>query len=640
VTHDEYATLVSRLESVAAMHPTAYRLRVGALAVLGYACVAAMMLGLLAFIPLLTWVLIKLDLEAILLKLALPVLALVATFGRALWVTLAPPPGLEIRAEEAPQLFAEIDAVRRAVNAPAPHHVLITDKLNASVSQVPRLGILGWQRNYLALGLPLLTALTPAQFRAVLAHEFGHLSRAHARFGNWIYRVRGTWAQVVAAMQERRSKLGALLISRFARWYSPLFEAYSFVLARRHEFEADRIAATAVGNAIMASTLVALALRTRYLNEVVWPRVAARNLDESVPPPATFVGVVRAAPAELPLSTAQTWLAVELSSESDLDDPHPSLSARLAALDVHPSDDPTASTNVELLSRPIAAETTAAAHYLGQTVATLADALDARWRHEVTARWKDRHRHLVRARDGLRELEARAAQAPLDLDERFRVADWTEDVYGSEAALPLVTALVHDAPRHVSGCFMLGRLLLARSDDAGIAYLERAMEIDPGATAMAAAMIAAYLRSIGRSREASAFQTKADVVAAETEAADAERRRVGPGDQFAPADIQPSIRALLTEQLARYPTVGRAWLVRKVTRHAPERPFYVLGIARAEPWWRFVSDGSNTYLVRKLVEDLDLPGETIVFVLTRKRRALRRALRKVSGAEVYRRRNR
>ena len=640
VTHESYAALVSRLESVAATHPTRYRLRVGALAVLGYACVAAMMLGLLAFLPLLTWALIKLDLEAILFKLALPVLVLVATLGRALWVTLVPPPGLEIRADAAPVLFAEIDAVRRAVNAPAPHHVLISDRLNASVAQVPRLGILGWQQTYLVLGLPLLTALTPAQFRAVLAHEFGHLSRAHTRFGNWIYRIRGTWAQVVVAVQQRRSRLGTLLISRFVRWYSPLFDAYTFVLARRHEFEADRIAAAAVGSATMASTLVSLALRTRYLNDVVWPRVSARTVDEPVPPPAAFVGVVHAAPAELPPSMTRTWLAGALASQSDLEDPHPSLSARLAALDLDPSDDPTASTSVELLAQPIAWESTAAAHYLGQTAITLADALDARWRQEVTARWKDRHRHLVRARDGLRELEARATQAPLDLEERFHVADWTEDVYGADAALPLVTALVHDAPRHASGCFMLGRLLLARNEESGIAYLERAMQIDPGATGMAAAMIAGYLRNVGRVQEASAFQAEADVVIAAAEAADAERRRVGPGDHFVPADVQDSDRARLIEQLARSSTVGRAWLVRKVTRHAAERPCYVLGIARAEPWWRFVSDGSNTYLVRKLVEELDLPGGTIVFVLTRKRRWLRRALRRVSGAEVYRRRNR
>jgi hypothetical protein len=229
---------------------------------------------------------------------------------------------------------------------------------------------------------------------------------------------------------------------------------------------------------------------------------------------------------------------------------------------------------------------------------------------------------------------------PLDLEERFHVADWTEDVYGADAALPLVTALVHDAPRHASGCFMLGRLLLARNEESGIAYLERAMQIDPGATGMAAAVIAGYLRNVGRVQEASAFQAEADAVIAEAEAADAERRRVGPGDHFVPADVQDSDRARLVEQLARSSAVGRAWLVRKVTRHAAKRPCYVLGIARAEPWWRFVSDGSNTYLVRKLVEELDLPGGTIVFVLTRKRRWLRRALRRVSGAEVYRRRNR
>jgi Zn-dependent protease with chaperone function len=57
---------------------------------------------------------------------------------------------------------------------------------NASVVQIPRLGVFGWSRNYLTVGVPLLDAVTPEQFEAVLAHELGHLARAHGRFRTWI----------------------------------------------------------------------------------------------------------------------------------------------------------------------------------------------------------------------------------------------------------------------------------------------------------------------------------------------------------------------------------------------------------------------------------------------------------------------
>ena len=43
--------------------------------------------------------------------------------------------------------------------------------------QLPRLGIFGWYRNYLIIGMPLMKSLTCEQFKAVLAHEFGHLAK-------------------------------------------------------------------------------------------------------------------------------------------------------------------------------------------------------------------------------------------------------------------------------------------------------------------------------------------------------------------------------------------------------------------------------------------------------------------------------
>jgi Zn-dependent protease with chaperone function len=38
-------------------------------------------------------------------------------------------------------------------------------------------------RRYLYLGVPILQVLTVSQLRAVLAHELGHYSRGHTRFG-------------------------------------------------------------------------------------------------------------------------------------------------------------------------------------------------------------------------------------------------------------------------------------------------------------------------------------------------------------------------------------------------------------------------------------------------------------------------
>jgi len=291
----------------------------------------------------------------------------------------------------------------------------------------------------------------------------------------------------------------------------------------------------------------------------------------------------------------------------------------------------------EQLSRPIDPEATAAAHYLGALASGIATELDDRWCGKVAASWKDRHLHLTRAREGLRELAARAQETPLTPDQQFQVADWTEDLEGADAALPLVKALVESNQRHASGLYMLGRMLLARNDDAGIAYLERAMQIDTSATGPASSLIAAHLKRVGRRQESIAFRTRAETSMADEAAALAERRSIVKSDKLAIAELDEVALVRLREQLASYPQVGEAWLGRKVTYHAPNRPFYILGISQSVEWWRFVSEGSRTYLARKLADDLELPRGTLVIVLDRKRQWLRRALKKVPNSQVYRR---
>jgi len=54
------------------------------------------------------------------------------------------------------------------------------------VVQSPREGIVGWPRNYLLIGLPLMKTLSVDQFEAVLAHELGHVARGHGKVSNWI----------------------------------------------------------------------------------------------------------------------------------------------------------------------------------------------------------------------------------------------------------------------------------------------------------------------------------------------------------------------------------------------------------------------------------------------------------------------
>ena len=98
-------------------------------------------------------------------------------------------------------------------------HVLLTEEFNAAVVQIPRLGILGWNRNYLIIGLPLMKALTRKQLAAVLAHELGHLAGGHARLGNWIYRLRLGWMRLARRLEDSES-VGKLVFRPFFARYA------------------------------------------------------------------------------------------------------------------------------------------------------------------------------------------------------------------------------------------------------------------------------------------------------------------------------------------------------------------------------------------------------------------------------------
>src|SRR5579862_3747448 len=228
MTKQSFEAMVKRLEPAARANPALYRFRVATFAVLGYAYLAATIALLIALLVL---GILAMKANVVALKFLIIYVPFLGLVLRSMWVEIHPPTGFEVKRRDAPALFERIDRLRKALRAPRFHRVVIDDAFNAAVVQVPLLGLFGWHRNHLVIGLPLMKALTPEQLDAVIAHELGHLAGGHARFSNWLYRLRLAWSQLLDALQRTRSR-GAFLFRGFFDWYVPRFEAYSFPLAR------------------------------------------------------------------------------------------------------------------------------------------------------------------------------------------------------------------------------------------------------------------------------------------------------------------------------------------------------------------------------------------------------------------------
>jgi Zn-dependent protease with chaperone function len=472
-----FEALITRMEALAAGNPAAYRRRVFGLAILGYGYLVLVVLVLLAMCAIVIASMVYL--KAIAVKLLFLVGGPLVLVLRSMWVRLEIPAGERLTRQRVPQLFQILDELRRRLRTPPLHNVLLTPDFNAGVMQVPRLGLFGWHRSYLFIGLPLMKSLTVEQFQAVLAHELGHLSRGHARAGNWIYRLRLIWQRLEAAFPET-SHWGSAPIRAFFRWYIPRFGATSFPLARANEYEADAAAIKLTSARSAAQALTAVSIVGSYLSEKYWPKIhsAARELPQ--PAFAPYSEFIATAIHDVPADELRSWQDTALSTKTSYDDTHPSLADRLHAMGA-PAE----------FAPPLAGDS--AERLLGAERARLESVFDAQWRERVAESWKQVHENTRANRLRMSELRSQAAQAELDEQKALELADLEEDVgEGPAAALAMRRSLVAKYPGSLPVRFSLARQLLRAGSPEGVAPMEAIIEKEPSALLPGAELLRDY----------------------------------------------------------------------------------------------------------------------------------------------------
>jgi Zn-dependent protease with chaperone function len=451
-TIEEYRDLIARTERLQATHPLWYNVRVAAFALLGVGYLVGM--AILAFALGVAVVIALVAAKAVaLFKVAWVPIAFGLFLLKAMWVRMAAPSGRLLEPAEAPRLFAEIEDVRRALNAQRLHAVVLTPEFNAAIAQIPRLGVFGWPKHYLILGLPLLASLPVEQFRAVLAHEFGHLARNHARFGNWIYRVRRIWYRLLAALEEQRSSASGLFVP-FFNWYAPYFEAYSFVLARANEYVADSEGARVCGKEHTARALVSVHSKTVYASSGFWQefyRPAGQLADPPAAPFAQFLAGLQSVDG----GRLEDALKFALSRKTDVHDTHPCLADRLAALG-------------ESVHLPAPVAQSAADLLLGPLAHALISEQDQAWRETVARTWHERRQSYQQATERKTVSEALMQERELTTQEYLDYALSLDLLGEGEAALPSLNAAIASEPENAKAWFLRGRIRLARQHDDGV----------------------------------------------------------------------------------------------------------------------------------------------------------------------------
>ena len=562
---EQIERLIEAAELEVQQHPRLYNVKVAMLALLGYAVIFGMLFLLISIVGGIGWAALASTSLLILLvkkKIIFVILAMIYVLVRALWVKFEKPTGYELKAKNYPALFAELKSLSQQLGAPAIHQVILTPEYNAGILQLPRLGIFGWHKNTLFLGLELLMSMTPEQARSVIAHELGHLSGKHSRFSGWIYRVRLSWQRIMDGL-DQQDNFGADLMRRFFDWYAPTFAAYSFALARANEYSADEVAAKLTSKDDMAHALVNTYVVHDLLGEYYW-QPFLKQADESAQPTTSpyrqlmaFLRQHRFEASEL-----EHKIGRAMAHKTDHYDTHPALRDRLKAL------------QCQVIS-PEPVSQSAALRWLDKQLPAIIKDFDQNWLERNKLKWNERYQHVKQGRSKLANLKTKTIQS-LTAEELWELASLTEEFAPDEDCLPLFELYSKKRPDDADAYFVMGRLLLTRNNEDGVEAMKQAMDKQPHLKLRACDWIIYFYRQVDNANAIKFWQQQAERQIDINRAADKEREVINKNDQFTKPDRQSDFNDLFTKRIMNIKGIKHAWLAEKRMRYYPESKTYVL----------------------------------------------------------------
>jgi Zn-dependent protease with chaperone function len=188
------------------------------------------------------------------------------------------PLNIEVTEEEHPRLFAFIRQLCEETNAPLPHKVYVNHEINACVfynSTILSL-FLPVNKNLL-IGLGLVNAVNLSEFKAVLAHEFGHFSQSSMKLGSYVYMAnriihgmvyeRDKWDELLEKWKHTNIQLAIFgwllmpvvwLIRKFMAFIYQGINLVHASLSRQMEYHADRVAVSVAGSDAIINALYRL----------------------------------------------------------------------------------------------------------------------------------------------------------------------------------------------------------------------------------------------------------------------------------------------------------------------------------------------------------------------------------------------
>ena len=182
---------------------------------------------------------------------------------------------IEISEKDQPKLFAFIRQLTKDTQTPFPKKIYLSPEVNACVFYNSSFWSMFFPvRKNLQIGLGLVNIVSVSEFKAVMAHEFGHFSQRSMKLGSFVYNVNKVIFNMLFENNSYKNFLQgwanvhgtfaffAMLTARIAegiQWvlrkvYGVINKSY-MRLSREMEFHADAVAASVSGSESLVTAL-------------------------------------------------------------------------------------------------------------------------------------------------------------------------------------------------------------------------------------------------------------------------------------------------------------------------------------------------------------------------------------------------
>ncbi len=391
------------------------------------------------------------------LLLTLLVASLTWPLVRALRLRAPLPGGVPVGPQQAKDVHALVEKLRAGLDAAAIDELRFDVSMDVRLVPQPRLGLLGWPKQVLVIGLPLMMAIDTEPLAALVAHAIAPLRRdsdwrrAWRAPAPWVERQRRNWAVLSGGWRPARllPHWVDLVLSPFMTRFLPRFDTRAVVLGREEAVVADRLAIERTSPRALAMALLGPAVQRHFLDEVFWPQRWAGTRDSHLPNALPLRELRALIGASLRHPQAKGWLHDALHASPPRNDLRAALRDRLALTG-----------EAARLSKRAREGHSAAESLLGRQLDSWIDVLDAHWQREVADDWADQHRaHRERERL-LTELAESHTGRNLSLDDHLLWVRTASLVQGPAAAVPIAREAMALHRRSNGARFLLASSLL------------------------------------------------------------------------------------------------------------------------------------------------------------------------------------